>query len=129
MPTKTQKGLVPQIKNFHRALHQWYAQNHRPLPWRTEPSLYRTVVSELMCQQTQIATVLPYFERWMNQLPDFSALAKAPEEKVLKLWEGLGYYSRARNLHRLAKEFVELPKEPTSAEEWKKLPGIGPYTA
>ncbi len=129
MPINKSRGLIALQKAFHQSLHDWYRSNHRPLPWRTEPSLYRTVVSELMCQQTQIATVLPYFERWMKELPNFSALAKAPEEKVLKLWEGLGYYSRARNLHRLAKEFVQLPQTPTSALEWQKLPGIGPYTA
>jgi A/G-specific adenine glycosylase len=129
MPTNKPKGLAAHNQSFHQSLHDWYRASYRPLPWRTNPGLYRTVVSELMCQQTQIATVLPYFERWIKQLPDFSALAKAPEEKVLKLWEGLGYYSRARNLHRLAKEFVQLPETPTSAHEWQKLPGIGPYTA
>lgn len=82
-----------------------------------------------MLQQTQVKTVLPYFARWTEALPDFAALAAATEPTVLKLWEGLGYYSRARNLHRLAKAFVALPAPPASVESWRELPGIGPYTA
>ena len=81
-----------------------------------------------MLQQTQVKTVLPYFARWLAALPDFVALAAAPEARVLKLWEGLGYYSRARNLHRLAKAFVAMPPPHTPAE-WRELPGVGPYTA
>ena len=114
---------------FRRALHAWYRDNHRPLPWRTQPSLYRTVVSEFMLQQTQIKTALPYFERWMTAFPDFAALAAAPETQVLKLWEGLGYYSRARNLHRLAQALAALPALPTTPGAWRELPGVGPYTA
>ena len=87
---------------FQAALHAWYRVHHRKLPWRSEPSLYKTIVSEFMLQQTQVATVLPYFDRWLRELPDLAALAAAPEAKVMKLWEGLGYYSRARNLHKLA---------------------------
>jgi A/G-specific adenine glycosylase len=86
------------------------------------------VVSEFMLQQTQVATVLPYFARWVEALPDFAALAAAPEEAVLRLWEGLGYYSRARNLHRLAKA-VAAGGVPRSAAAWRELPGVGPYTA
>ncbi len=82
-----------------------------------------------MLQQTQVKTVLPYFARWMTSLPDFAALAAAPESQVVKLWEGLGYYSRARNLHRLAKAVVALPKIPRTVDEWLDLPGVGPYTA
>lgn len=82
-----------------------------------------------MLQQTQVKTVLPYFARWLEALPDFAALAAAPEEQVLKLWEGLGYYSRARNLHRLAQKIVALPALPRTSAEWRELPGIGPYTA
>jgi A/G-specific adenine glycosylase len=110
-------------------LHAWYREHHRLLPWRTQPSLYRTVVSEFMLQQTQIKTALPYFERWMLALPDFSALAGASEARVLKLWEGLGYYSRARNLHRLARALTTLPAPPDSLAGWMELPGVGPYTA
>jgi A/G-specific adenine glycosylase len=86
-------------------------------------------VSEFMLQQTQVKTVLPYFARWMSALPDFAALAAAPEAQVLKLWEGLGYYSRARNLHRLAKVIAGRVDLPRTAAEWLELPGVGPYTA
>jgi A/G-specific adenine glycosylase len=99
------------------------------MPWREEPSPYRTVVSEFMLQQTQVSTVLPYFGRWMAALPDFAALAAADEPKVLKLWEGLGYYSRARNLHRLAKEVSPPRSLPETAAALSALPGVGPYTA
>lgn len=114
---------------FQKALTAWYAQAQRPLPWRTRPSLYRTVVSELMAQQTQIKTMLPYFDRWMQRFPDFEALAEAPADDVLKHWEGLGYYSRARNLHKLAKEYVAMDPKPRSRDEWQALPGVGPYTS
>lgn len=114
---------------FQRALHAWYRTHHRRLPWRTDPSLYRTVVSEFMLQQTQVKTVLPYFDRWMAALPDFAALAAAPEAKMLKLWEGLGYYSRARRLHAVAKQLAARPDAPRTAAAWLELPGIGPYTA
>ena len=99
------------------------------MPWREEVSAYRTVVSELMCQQTQIATVIPYFERWVARWPDFKSLAKADEAAVLKLWAGLGYYSRARNLLNLAKQVTALPEPPRTAAEWQKFKGVGPYTA
>lgn len=121
--------LVQQKQKFQCALSEWYAAARRPLPWRTKPSLYRTVVSELMAQQTQIKTMLPYFERWMVRFPDFESLADAPEAEVLKYWEGLGYYSRARNLHKLARAWVSASPKPRSREEWQKLPGIGPYTS
>lgn len=114
---------------FRRALAAWFERAQRPLPWRTERSLYRTVVSEFMLQQTQVATVLPYFERWMNALPDFAALAQADEATVLKLWEGLGYYRRARLLHRLAQELVARGEPPATAAGWTELSGVGPYTA
>jgi A/G-specific adenine glycosylase len=82
-----------------------------------------------MLQQTQVKTVLPYFDRWMRELPDFAALAAAPDAKVAKLWEGLGYYSRARNLHRLAKAVAAMPAPPNDVAGWEELPGVGPYTA
>lgn len=82
-----------------------------------------------MCQQTQIETVLPYFARWMRQFPDFAALAEASEEAVLTAWSGLGYYARARNLHRLAQSLAPLAEPPRTPEAWQRLPGIGPYTA
>ncbi|HKK19815.1 MAG TPA: A/G-specific adenine glycosylase [Opitutales bacterium] len=121
--------LIQQRENFQSALAEWYAHARRPLPWRTKPSVYRTVVSELMAQQTQIKTMLPYFERWMQRFPDFTALAEASEEEVLKHWEGLGYYSRARNLHKLAKAYVAAGAKPKTREEWQALPGIGPYSS
>lgn len=121
--------LISQRRDFQVSLLEWYSKQARPLPWRETPSLYLTVVSEFMLQQTQVKTVLPYFARWMAILPDFEALAAANEAKVLRLWEGLGYYSRARNLHKLARQLVKLPQIPEQPGEWQKLPGIGPYTA
>jgi len=121
--------LVSRRAGFQTALHAWYRVHHRKLPWRDAPSLYKTVVSEFMLQQTQVTTVLPYFGRWLRELPDFAALAAAPEAKVMKLWEGLGYYSRARNLHQLAQAYVAAPEKPRTPAEWRELPGIGPYTA
>jgi A/G-specific adenine glycosylase len=114
---------------FQRDLLDWYRVHQRRLPWRDRPSLYKTVVSEFMLQQTQVKTVLPYFARWLEQLPDFRALAQAREAQVLKLWEGLGYYSRARNLHKLAQALVAQSSPPTTPASWRELPGIGPYTA
>lgn len=121
--------LTARRDEFSTALRGWYRANARRLPWRQSPSLYRTVVSEFMLQQTQVKTVLPYFARWQEALPDFTALAAAPEAQVLKLWEGLGYYSRARNLHRLAQAIAALPAPPRTPAEWQELPGVGPYTA
>ena len=122
-------SLVDSRPAFQAALHGWYTVHQRKLPWRETPSLYKTVVSEFMLQQTQVVTVLPYFDRWLRELPDFAALAAAPEAKVMKLWEGLGYYSRARNLHKLAQAWVAAPVKPRTPAEWRELPGIGPYTA
>lgn len=114
---------------FQRALLAWYREHARKLPWRESPALYKTVVSEFMLQQTQVKTVLPYFARWLAALPDFKELAQAPESQVLKLWEGLGYYTRARNLHKLAQALVAMPEMPRTPGAWRELPGIGPYTA
>ena len=125
----TPEKLIAQRAAFRRALHGWYATAQRKLPWRDAPSLYKTVVSEFMLQQTQVTTVLPYFARWLDALPDFAALAAAPEAQVMKLWEGLGYYSRARNLHQLAKSVAAMPTPPRTPAAWRELPGIGPYTA
>jgi len=122
-------ALLKNRTALQHALLSWYHAHRRQLPWREKPSLYSTVVSEFMLQQTQIRTALPYFERWLETLPDFKTLASADEAAVLKLWEGLGYYSRARNLHRLAKSLVGLPEIPTVPEAWQELPGIGPYTS
>lgn len=113
---------------FRQALLGWFDQHKRDLPWRRDPTLYKTVVSEFMLQQTQVDTVRPYFEAWLKAFPDFESLASAPEDRVLKQWEGLGYYSRARNLHKLARSIVE-EGIPQSAAEWRARPGVGPYTA
>jgi A/G-specific adenine glycosylase len=121
--------LIAARDAFQETLLAWYRVHHRRLPWRENPSVYKTVVSELMLQQTQVKTVLPYFARWLDELPDFAALAAASEARVLKLWEGLGYYSRARNLHKLAQAIAALPAPPRTAAEWRELPGVGPYTA
>ncbi len=136
MPPATEKlGVIaqgpPTEPTDHRPLLDWFHRHQRALPWRTHPSLYATVVSEIMLQQTQVATVLPYFDRWMTAFPGFAALSAADESAVLRQWEGLGYYRRARFLHRLAQEWVALPEaeRPTTAAQWLKLTGIGRYTA
>ena len=129
MAKTTTDSLIAARGEFQSALITWYQTHARSLPWRTAPSLYKTVVSEFMLQQTQVKTVLPYFARWLDAFPDFPSLAAADEARVLRLWEGLGYYSRARNLHRLAKEMGSRPSPPRTAAEWRELPGVGPYTA
>jgi A/G-specific adenine glycosylase len=129
MPSDSTTALLAAKSDFQSALLGWYRANARDLPWRASPSAYKTVVSEFMLQQTQVKTVLPYFARWLDALPNFSALAAAPEAQVLKLWEGLGYYSRARNLHKLAQSVARLPELPRTPEAWRELPGVGPYTA
>ena len=103
---------------------QWYDEGHRDLPWRREPVPYRVWVSEIMLQQTRVEAVRGYYERWMQAFPDVRALAAADEAQVLKLWEGLGYYSRARNLHRAAQLVCERYGGTLPA-----LPGVGEYTA
>ena len=114
-----------------QALLPWYDAHGRDLPWRREPTPYRVWVSEIMLQQTRIEAVKGYFDRFMAALPTVRDLAEAPEEAVLKLWEGLGYYSRARNLHRAAKLIVERYGGALPADEkaLRALPGIGDYTA
>jgi len=129
MPSSSGAQLIADPAAFQRALAAWYRANARVLPWREAPSLYKTVVSEFMLQQTQVKTVLPYFARWLAEFPDFPALAAASEARVLRRWEGLGYYSRARNLHRLAQALARLPAPPRTPEAWRELPGVGPYTA
>ena len=126
---KRYQALIKNKSTFVRRLRKWFRSHKRDLPWRSDPSLYKTVVSEFMLQQTQVKTVLPYFERWLRIFPDFASLAAAPEEKVIKHWEGLGYYHRARNLRKLAIQLGKFPAPPTTRQEWQKLPGVGPYTA
>src|SRR5437868_1550222 len=117
--------------NFRRALSCWFEKHGRDLPWRRTRDPYAVLVSELMLQQTQVSAVLPYYNRWLRQFPTVTCLARAPESQVLHAWEGLGYYARARNLHRAAKLIVrrfdgELPDDP---EQLQLLPGVGRYTA
>ncbi|GAB1419960.1 A/G-specific adenine glycosylase [Anaerolineales bacterium] len=122
---------MPIAPYLHPALLPWYDANAADLPWRSSPTAYHTWLSEIMLQQTQIETVRFYYSRFLNEYPTIADLAQASLDAVLKLWEGLGYYSRARNLHRTAKIIHEqyqgqFPSDPI---ELQKLPGIGPYTA
>ena len=106
----------------------WYSRHARDLPWRRTRDPYAVWVSEVMAQQTQIATVLPYYERWMERFPSVDALAQADEDTVLALWAGLGYYGRARTFLQAAR-LVARDGWPASADAWRKLPGVGRYTA
>ena len=119
------------MQRFSNALLNWYAQNKRNLPWRRSGmSPYAVWVSEIMLQQTRVETVIPYYEKWLTLFPTVEALASASERDVLNAWEGLGYYSRARNFHRAAKIVVAQHdgKLPRDLKELQKLPGIGKYT-
>lgn len=113
-------------------LFAWFAAHRRDLPWRREPrDPYRVWLSEVMLQQTQVATVIPYYTRWLERFPTLADLAAAPVDDVLKAWEGLGYYSRARNFHRAAQTVIteHSGQIPRDAELLRALPGVGPYTA
>jgi A/G-specific adenine glycosylase len=116
---------------FARDLLAWYDREQRDLPWRRAPSAYRTLVSELMLQQTVVATVVPYFERFLARFPSIKDLAAAGEDEVMTLWSGLGYYRRARHLHQAARIVVdEMQGElPSREADLRRLPGIGEYTA
>lgn len=119
------------VRSFRRRLRAWFATHARDLPWRRNRDPYAVWISEVMLQQTQVATVVPYFERFMARFPDTASLAAAREEDVLRLWEGLGYYRRARQLHAAARKIVsehdgQFPDDPLQARD---LPGIGRYTA
>ncbi len=122
---------MPDHTTLHNALIAWFQDNQAPLPWRGSRDPYAIWVSEIMLQQTQVTTVLPYYRRFLERFPTIEALAAAPLNEVLKLWEGLGYYSRARNLHRAAREVAAAygGRLPATVEELQKLPGIGRYTA
>ncbi len=119
------------IVGIRRLLLGWYRRNARDLPWRHSHDPYAIWVSEIMLQQTQVETVRPYYERFIKAFPTLERLASARQDRVLKLWEGLGYYSRALNLHRATKILVEQPTPhiPETVEDLQKLPGIGRYTA
>jgi len=126
-----EKLSMSQLEAIAQPLLKWYDGNRRILPWREDATPYRVWVSEIMLQQTRVEAVKPYFERFMNKLPDIQALAEAPEEELLKLWEGLGYYNRVRNLQKAAVQIMEEygGEMPDSYEELLKLKGIGSYTA
>jgi A/G-specific adenine glycosylase len=119
------------ISEFARRLLDWYSANRRIFPWRENPQPYPVWVSEVMAQQTRLETMLPYYERWMERFPNVQRLAAASQQDVLNEWEGLGYYSRARNLHKAARIVVDEYEGaiPSTAAELMKLPGIGRYTA
>ncbi len=122
---------VTALKSIPKPLLTWYDEKRRILPWREEPTPYRVWVSEIMLQQTRVEAVKPYYERFMKTLPDVPALAQAQEEVLLKLWEGLGYYNRVRNLQKAAKVLCETygGKMPADYDALLSLPGIGSYTA
>jgi len=116
---------------FHRSLVRWYRRHGRDLPWRRTRDPYAILVSEFMLQQTQVATVIPYYHDWLRRFPDFRSLARASENEVLRAWQGLGYYARARNLHATAKTVMDRfgGNFPREIEQMRQLPGIGKYTA
>jgi A/G-specific adenine glycosylase len=116
---------------FRRVLIRWYRKNGRNLPWRNTSDPYAILVSEFMLQQTQVATVLSYYNGWLRRFPNFATLARATENDVLHAWQGLGYYARARNLQATAKTIVDRHggRFPKSIEQMRELPGIGKYTA
>ncbi len=118
-------------ESLRAGLARWFVAHGRMLPWRSDPSPYAVLVSEFMLQQTQVATVVPYFIRWMGRFPTLRELAAASEDEVLRHWQGLGYYSRARNLYRAARAVMErfhgeVPADPAALSS---LPGVGPYAA
>lgn len=123
--------VVEHKKEFRESLLTWYQAEKRDLPWRRTSNPYYIWVSEVMLQQTRVDTVIPYYERFIEQYPTMEKLAEAEEDELLKMWEGLGYYSRARNLQTGVREVVETygGAVPTNRKEISKLKGVGPYTA
>jgi A/G-specific adenine glycosylase len=121
----------PSLSRFRNKLLEWFAESQRDLPWRRTRDAYRIWLSEIMLQQTRVAVVIPYYEKFVQRFPDVLALAEVPEEEVLRLWAGLGYYSRARNLQKAARQIVEEhdSRFPDDAEKALGLAGIGNYTA
>ncbi len=134
MKKTTDTGMKTDIKpdpSIIRPLLAWYDENKRILPWREDKDPYKIWVSEIMLQQTRVAAVMPYYGRFLAALPDVGCLADAQEEKLLKLWEGLGYYNRVRNMQKAAKKIVEEydGRFPSDYDLLLRLPGIGEYTA
>lgn len=124
--------IIP--RSVPETLMKWFGQHRREMPWRGSDNPYHIWVSEMMLQQTQVSTVEKYFHQWIKRFPDVFSLAEAPLEDVLKIWEGLGYYTRARNFHKGAKYLAAaaLSRErpfPETYDDWLKVPGVGPYTA
>ena len=121
----------PELKEAAGPLVEWFRENRRDLPWRRRMNAYRVWISEIMLQQTRVEAVKPYYERFLEELPDVKALAEVPEERLLKLWEGMGYYNRARNLKAAAVQIMEEfgGRFPDRYEEIRSLKGIGSYTA
>lgn len=118
------------IDQFQIQFLAWYHRYKRNLPWRVNQDPYRIWISEIMLQQTRVDTVIDYYYRFMEKFPTIEQLAAAPEEELLKMWEGLGYYSRARNIQSAAKQIMERHQGqfPNTVEEISQLKGIGPYT-
>lgn len=119
------------LKKIEKPLLAWYDNGHRDLPWRQNKDAYRIWVSEIMLQQTRVETVIPYYLRFLETFPNIATLAAAPEDKLLKCWEGLGYYSRVRNMQKAAITVMEEyhGQMPDTWEALQKLSGIGSYTA
>jgi A/G-specific adenine glycosylase len=119
------------MSSIARKLLRWYAAQKRSLPWRADPQPYAVWVAEIMAQQTRLGSMLPYYKRWMRRYPSIRTLARSEEQDVLALWEGLGYYGRARNLRRAAQVIMKEygGRLPSTVEELRRLPGIGSYTA
>ncbi len=118
-------------KKFQDSLLAWYRKESRDLPWRRDPSPYNVWISEMMLQQTRVDTVIPYFTRFLTEIPDVRALAGVPDDKLMKCWQGLGYYRRAQNLKKAAQRILERfdGKIPSSLQDLRTLPGIGAYSA
>jgi len=118
------------IVEFRQCLLDWFQANARPLPWRSQRTCFGTWVAEIMLQQTTVATVIPYWHRFMERFPDVNSLADASLDDVLHLWQGLGYYRRARQLHQAARQVAQNGGQfPSTRDLWRQLPGIGPYTS
>jgi len=122
---------LPQLRSLRRTLLRWYDEHRRELPWRRDNDPYRVWVSEIMLQQTRVAAVLDHYARFLRRFPTVQSLAAGREASVLAVWSGLGYYHRARRMHRAAKVIARerQGKFPSTADEWSQLPGVGRYTA
>jgi A/G-specific adenine glycosylase len=123
-----------QARDFSKSLRRWFRRNSRDLPWRRTRDSYRILVSELMLQQTQVSRVVNYYDRFLSHFPTLASVARAKPAQVMEQWEGLGYYARARNLHKLAVEVSDRGRKsdarlPEHPDDLRKLPGIGAYTA